>query len=136
MTIIGTFESRAQHLYLSGHLEAIPNYFALTEEALGIPHSALSDFSLQMLMQDAKYHTRFRNTVDALYQLRVYGPGEYYRGLSAILLRNCPGNVVFFTYREKIKNSLPESWRSRYITRLCRFVAATQTCHPYRNTFD
>jgi len=57
---------------------------------------------VQVLMQDAKYHERFRNTPHALWTLRTYGVGEYYRGLTAILARNCLGNMIFFSQREKI----------------------------------
>eukprot|EP00095_Tigriopus_kingsejongensis_P008877 maker-scaffold15_size728074-snap-gene-6.24 protein:Tk08877 transcript:maker-scaffold15_size728074-snap-gene-6.24-mRNA-1 annotation:"hypothetical protein CAPTEDRAFT_128352" len=65
---------------------------------------------VQVLMQDSKFHTQFRNTPHALYSIRVFGVSEYYRGLSAILLRNCPGNVIFFSSRERIKASLPATW--------------------------
>ena len=65
---------------------------------------------VQVLMQDSKFHSKFRNSAHAASALRVYGPAEYYRGLSAILLRNCPGNVIFFTSREKLKGSMPEEW--------------------------
>ncbi len=63
-------------------------------------------------MQDAKYNREFRNTPHALWALRRHGPQEYYRGVSAILLRNCLGNMVFFTQRERLKSSLPDSWRA------------------------
>ncbi len=78
---------------------------------------------VQVLMQDAKYTKRFRNTGHALWELRSYGLLEYYRGVSAILLRNCVGNVIFFTQRERLKASLPERWQSSpsYETHLADF---------------
>lgn len=68
---------------------------------------------VQVLMQDQKNNKKFRNTAHALYALRSHGVTEYYRGFSAILIRNCPGNVIFFTVREQIRdNILPERWKS------------------------
>merc|ERR1712059_197345 len=44
---------------------------------------------IQTLMLDQKYEGRFRNTPHAFSVLWTsYGPREFYRGLSAILLRN------------------------------------------------
>ena len=68
---------------------------------------------VQVLMQDQKNNQKFKNTPHALYSLRSHGVTEYYRGFSAILIRNCPGNVIFFTVREQIRdNLLPERWKS------------------------
>lgn len=41
--------------------------------------------------------------------LKSYGIREYYRGLTAILLRNGPSNAVFFSLRGKVSNVLPEA---------------------------
>lgn len=65
---------------------------------------------VQVLMQDQKYNKEFRNTPHALWALRRHGAREYYRGMSAILLRNSLGNMIFFTQRERIKSDLPERW--------------------------
>ncbi len=65
----------------------------------------------QVLMQDAKYNKRFKNTLHAMWSIKEHGPTEYYRGMSAILLRNCLGNMIFFTQRERIKTALPEEWK-------------------------
>ncbi len=78
---------------------------------------------VQVLMQDSKYNKCFRNTGHALWELQSHGPLEYYRGVSAILLRNCVGNMIFFTQRERLKASMPEQWRASpsYKTHLTDF---------------
>ena len=63
---------------------------------------------VQVLMQDRKYHSLYKNTPHAFYAIRVHGFTEYYRGFSAVLLRNCPGNVIFFAAREKIQALMPK----------------------------
>ncbi len=67
---------------------------------------------VQGLMQHQEHNARFRNTPHALWELRHYGLTEYYRGISAILVRNCLGNILFFSAREQLKESLPEQWTS------------------------
>ena len=63
---------------------------------------------VQVLMQDSKHNHRFKNTIDALTQIgRHHGVAEFYRGLTAILIRTGPSSVLFFTAREKL--SVPES---------------------------
>ena len=58
---------------------------------------------VQTLMQETQYHGKFKNTPAAFYQLYTqYGVREYYRGLSAVLMRNGPSNVIFFASREKV----------------------------------
>ena len=76
-------------------------------------------FILQALMQDSKNHIRYKNTIDALSQLgRQHGFTEYYRGLSAILIRNGPANVIFFTARERL--SVPDpSYARQFATGAC-----------------
>ena len=65
-------------------------------------------------MQETKYHDKFKNTPSAFYQLyRSHGVTEYYRGVSAVLMRNGPSNVIFFASREKIKALLPSEWTQR-----------------------
>lgn len=62
---------------------------------------------VQVLLQDKHYHAHFRNTAHAFSELRPYGVTEYYRGLTPILLRNGPSNVLFFLGRGEIKKLLP-----------------------------
>lgn len=58
--------------------------------------------------------------MDAFKKLRLFGIYEYYRGLSAILLRNGPSNILFFTFRNKIKDHLPRSNHNSYLTELIK----------------
>lgn len=62
---------------------------------------------VQMLLQDRKYHKDYRNTVDALVKLRKFGSAEYYRGLTCVLMRNGPSNILFFGLRDEIKKLMP-----------------------------
>jgi hypothetical protein len=62
---------------------------------------------VQMLLQDRRYHKEYRNTVDALIKLRKFGSSEYYRGLTCVLVRNGPSNILFFGLRDEIKKLMP-----------------------------
>lgn len=62
---------------------------------------------VQMLLQDRKFHKEYKNTVDALVKLRTFGSAEYYRGLTCVLLRNGPSNILFFGLRDEIKKLMP-----------------------------
>lgn len=62
---------------------------------------------VQMLLQDRKYHKNYRNTLDALVKLRKFGSAEYYRGLTCVLVRNGPSNILFFGLRDEIKKLMP-----------------------------
>jgi len=76
----------------------------------GCTEAALTPFErVQTLMLDQKYEGQFRNTPHAFSSLRQYGVREYYRGLSAILMRNGPSNIIFFGCRDHLRHSLPES---------------------------
>jgi len=77
----------------------------------GCTEALLSPFErVQTLMLDQKYEGKFRNTPHAVGILwSSYGMREFYRGLSAILLRNGPSNIIFFGVREPLRESLPEN---------------------------
>lgn len=62
---------------------------------------------VQMLLQDRVYHRDYKNTIDALVKLRDFGPREYYRGLTCVLMRNCPSNILFFGLRDEVKKFIP-----------------------------
>lgn len=62
---------------------------------------------VQMLLQDRRYHKDYKNTVDALIKLRKFGSAEYYRGLTCVLVRNGPSNILFFGLRDEIKKLMP-----------------------------
>lgn len=73
-----------------------------TTEAILMPFERV-----QTLLQTTHYHSRFQNTIHAFRALGPeYGFREYYRGLSAILLRNGPSNVLFFGLRGPIKETV------------------------------
>lgn len=71
---------------------------------------------VQMLLQDRRYHKEYKNTVDALVKLRKFGSAEYYRGLTCVLMRNGPSNILFFGLRGEIKKLMPD-WPSRAKTK-------------------
>lgn len=59
---------------------------------------------VQMILQDDRNNAQYRNTVDAFLRLRRYGIGEYYRGLSAVLLRNGPSTFLYFGFKDTLKD--------------------------------
>lgn len=61
---------------------------------------------VQMILQDDRNNAQYRNTVDTFLRLRRYGIGEYYRGLSAVLLRNGPATFLYFGYKDTLKNCI------------------------------
>ncbi|KAH9421870.1 hypothetical protein DERP_002160 [Dermatophagoides pteronyssinus] len=104
----GTYHSLLDHY--ADHF--LPSYarFCLSAFLAGSTEAIMCPFErVQMLLQDDRLHNRYSNTVDAFKKLRIYGIKEYYRGLSAIILRNGPSNILFFTFRNEIKNHLPQN---------------------------
>jgi len=75
----------------------------------GCAEAVLTPFErVQTLMLDSNYKHKFKNTPHAFSALREHGIKEYYRGLSAILMRNGPSNVIFFSCRDKLRALVPE----------------------------
>ncbi|XP_070534243.1 mitochondrial nicotinamide adenine dinucleotide transporter SLC25A51-like [Ptychodera flava] len=75
----------------------------------GTTEAALTPFErVQTLLQDHRHMKNFNNTIHAFRVLRPYGIGEYYRGLTPILIRNGPSNICFFGLRGHFKSALPE----------------------------
>ena len=62
---------------------------------------------VQTILQHRHYTDRFANTWDVYRKLRPYGVREFFRGGSAILLRNGPSNAAFFLLREPVRGLLP-----------------------------
>lgn len=86
----------------------VPETRAISALIAGTAEASLCPFErIQVLMQDRNYQHRFSNTFHAFRELRHYGFREYYRGLSAILLRNGPSNVPFFLTRDYLQETLP-----------------------------
>lgn len=76
----------------------------------GTAEGLLTPFErVQTLLSHRKHHNRFLNTFHTFWELRAYGIKEYYRGLTAILLRNGPSNAIFFGFRGYLKDLLPEA---------------------------
>ncbi|XP_014300501.1 mitochondrial nicotinamide adenine dinucleotide transporter SLC25A51 [Microplitis demolitor] len=74
--------------------------FAGSVEAILMPLERV-----QTLLQDWRYHNKFKNTSDAFkYLLRNYGVGECYRGLMPIIIRNGLSNLTFFSLRDLSKD--------------------------------
>lgn len=92
---------------------------------------------IQVLMQDKKYHGHFKNSLHAATELRAYGVREYYRGLSCILIRNCPSNVAFFLLRHPLMQMLSQSDGGRFSHIFTNFVSGavlgasiSTVCYP------
>lgn len=80
---------------------------------------------VQMILQAREFHGRYQNTFHAFRDLRNYGLKEYYRGeslvswliqptnsrsspgLTPILARNGPSNILFFSLRDTVKHIFP-----------------------------
>merc|ERR1719158_308843 len=77
----------------------------------GCTDALLTPFErIQTLMLDQKYSGQFRNTPHAFHSVySSLGVREYDRGLTAILMRNGPSNIIFFSFRDHLRDSLPES---------------------------
>ncbi len=76
----------------------------------GTTEAILAPFErVQVVLQMEDYHGRLKNTAHAFRVLSGYGGiPELYRGITAILLRNGPSNVLFLGLREPLKRSLPQ----------------------------
>lgn len=84
----------------------IASVFAGTCEAILTPFERV-----QVLLLTPKHHGTFKSTYHTLTTLHCYNSGvkEYYRGLSAILIRNGFSNAIFFGLRKPIKQLLPKA---------------------------
>ncbi|XP_057309640.1 mitochondrial nicotinamide adenine dinucleotide transporter SLC25A51-like [Hydractinia symbiolongicarpus] len=62
-----------------------------------------------LAISEHKNYVRVQNTVHAFLKInKHHNFREYYRGYTAILLRNGPSTALFFLFREPIKAFLPE----------------------------
>ncbi|TYZ66373.1 hypothetical protein PybrP1_011477 [[Pythium] brassicae (nom. inval.)] len=74
----------------------------------GTTEAVLAPFErAQTLLQTPKFNSEIKGAYDAIVHLNQFGLREHYRGLSAILLRNGPGNILFFGLREPLRQSFP-----------------------------
>lgn len=65
----------------------------------------------QSLLQTPAFHGKIKNTLDLRHHLRSIQ--QWYRGFSAILIRNCSTNCLFFVCRNPLRNALPSSQTRR-----------------------
>lgn len=97
------YEGCKKRLYLLTNndvlVKVIAAHFAGSAEAVLMPLERV-----QTLLQDWRYHDKFKNTSHAFkYLLKNYGITEYYRGLVPIIYRNSCSNLTFFVLREQSK---------------------------------
>nr|CAB3266186.1 solute carrier family 25 member 51 [Phallusia mammillata] len=79
---------------------------------------------IQTLLLDPKHHNTFKNSYHAFTSLHSnYGFSEYFRGVTAVLLRNGPSNVIFFTLRRPLKQLLPEADKNTFHNSFNDFVS-------------
>lgn len=78
---------------------------ALAANIAGTVEAVLMPFErVQTLLQDWRYHDKFKNTPHAFrYLLTNYGVSECYRGMVPIIYRNSLSNLMFFTLRDQSK---------------------------------
>ena len=61
---------------------------------------------VQMLLQDGRLNNRYRNTIHVIAELQKYGFKEYYRGFTAVLLRNGPSTFLYFGLKDPLKDAI------------------------------
>lgn len=107
--MFGTFE---QYRRLLGERQVpVTSSMVVAAFLAGCTEAILTPFErIQTLMLDHKWSGQFKNTPHAFVSLSQYGVKEYYRGLTAILMRNGPSNIIFFGFRDPLRNMLPESF--------------------------
>lgn len=97
--------SRNFLVFHPGVTSAIAAMLAGSIEALLTPFERV-----QTLLQDRAHNKVLTNAFHAFRVIQdQYGFREYYRGLTPILMRNGPSNVLFFGLRVPIKDALPEA---------------------------
>lgn len=69
----------------------------------GTIEATLTPFErVQTILQDPKYNRRFKSFSTVVWEMRLLGLKEYYRGFSAVVIRNVVSNCVFFMARERL----------------------------------
>ena len=72
---------------------------------------------IQTLLADHKHHEKIANTIHAFRKIgKHYTIKEYYRGYTAIVLRNGPSSALFFSLRGPIKESMPGAGDSEVLS--------------------
>lgn len=108
--MFGSYHEYQQLLYYRAHLNHMHWNLTLAAILAGCTEAVLTPFErIQMLLQHKTFDRKFGNSYQAFRQLRPFGLREYYRGLTPILLRNGPSNVLYFTSRATVKERFSES---------------------------
>ena len=95
---------------LNEEYPSLPFLFShcLAASGAGIAEAVLVPLErAQCLLQSREYNKQLTNTKHALQLLHDRGLRESYRGISAVLFRNCFSNILFLGLREPLMNSLP-----------------------------
>lgn len=101
--MFSVYEGSKQRIYLLTGSNVLGKVLAAniagTTEALLMPLERV-----QTLLQDWRYHEKFKNTSHAFrYLLANHGITECYRGMVPIIYRNGLSNLMFFTLRDQSK---------------------------------
>ena len=108
--MFGSYHEYQQLLYYHANVSHMQLNLSLSAILAGCTEAILTPFErVQMLLQHKTFDAKFSNSYQAFLQLRTYGLTEYYRGLTPILLRNGPSNVLYFCSRAKVKERFSES---------------------------
>lgn len=70
----------------------------------GSTEALLTPFErVQLLLQDGRFNHLYRNTFDSMVKIGRFGLKEYFRGMSAILLRNGPSTFLYFGFKDHLR---------------------------------
>ncbi|KAF0695738.1 Aste57867_13474 [Aphanomyces stellatus] len=104
------------HDVLTGHfgdhmLDGVVPTATVAALLTGTSEAVLAPFErVQTLLQTVKYNHEFTTATDAFVRIHAtHGLRENYRGLTAIVLRNAPSNVLFFGLRDHVRDLLPDT---------------------------
>ncbi|KAK2581505.1 hypothetical protein KPH14_005168 [Odynerus spinipes] len=101
--MFSTYEGCKQRLYILTGNDVVAKILAAN--MAGAAEAILTPLErVQTLLQDWRYHDKFKNTPHAFkYLLTNYGVAECYRALVPIIYRNGCSNLMFFTLRDQSK---------------------------------
>ena len=90
----------------------------------GTLEACLTPFErVQTLLSDHKHNAKIANTSHAFRKIwKDYTIKEYYRGFSAVVLRNGPSSAMFFAFRGPIKDSMPTASNNEILSFLEDFL--------------
>ena len=107
--MFGTYNSYKDTLHRLSPNAPYVVLHTLAASGAGMTEAILAPFErIQVVLQVKEFNKRYQNTFHAFRDISSRGVRELYRGTSAIVLRNSLSNVLFFSFREPIMNSLPE----------------------------